>query len=206
MNKLTARQTEILKFLRECQRVAGSVPTYREIADHFGFKSPKAATDHVFALEKKGYIRRHGGRSRGIELILSERAPDDGTIHIPVLGHIPAGCPQTQTEHCHDSLVLDKAMLGRSAEHRLFSLQVNGDSMRGRGIHAGDWVVADADAAPREGDVVVALIDTENTLKTLALKKGGYFLKAENPDFPDLMPLGEMRIQGVVRVVLRRMS
>ncbi len=78
--------------------------------------------------------------------------------------------------------------------------------MRGRGIHAGDWVVADADAAPREGDVVVALIDTENTLKTLALKKGGYFLKAENPDFPDLMPLGEMRIQGVVRVVLRRMS
>ena len=96
-------------------------------------------------------------------------------------------------------------MIGCPAGHRLFALQVTGDSMKGRGIHDGDWVVADTDASPHEGDVVVALIDGENTLKTLAMKKNRYFLKAENPNFPDLIPLGEMVIQGVVRVVLRRM-
>lgn len=206
MEKPTSRQFEILEFLRECQRLGGNAPTFREIADHFGFKSPKSAADHVTALEKKGYVRRRAGCSRGIELVFSERAPDIGTIRVPVLGHIPAGCPETHTEHYHGSIAIDKAMIGCPAGHRLFALQVTGDSMKGRGIHDGDWVVADTDASPHEGDVVVALIDGENTLKTLAMKRSRYFLKAENPNFPDLIPLGEMVIQGVVRVVLRRMS
>ena len=206
MDKLTARQAEILEFLRECCREAGNAPTYREIAAHFGFRSPKAATDHVNVLEKKGYVRRRGGRSRGIELVSSERSFGNDTIPVPLLGQISAGFPDTETEHCHRSIAVDKEILGRSAGHRLFALEVTGDSMRGRGIHDGDWVVTDKDASPRAGDVVVALIDDENTLKTLAMVKGNYYLKAENPEYPDPMPLGEMVIQGVVRVILRRMS
>lgn len=202
---LTPRQTEILEFLRKFRRKGKSAPTYREIAKHFGFKSPKAATDHVYALEKKGYVRRHGGRSRGIELLSPEDTSTDKTISVPILGNIPAGYPEKQTENKHGTLAVDKAMIGGSARHRLFALLVSGESMEGRGIHEGDWVVADADLPPNEGDVVVALIDGENTLKTLAKQKGRFFLKAESPKHPDLIPIKEMMIQGVVRSIFRRM-
>ena len=78
--------------------------------------------------------------------------------------------------------------------------------MEERGICEGDWVVADAEASPREKDVVVALIDGENTLKTLAQKKGHFFLKAESPNHHDWIPVNELEIQGVAKAILRRIS
>ena len=206
MKKLTLRQSQILEFLQDRYDVIGNAPTYREIAAYFGFKSPKAAADHISALEKKGYVRRRGGRARGIELVSSGRAPNNATIHVPLLGHVSAGPAVLETEHYQHSIAVDREMLGRSAGHRLFAVQVTGESMKGRSIHDGDWVIADMDASPSVGDVVVALIDGKSTLKTLAVAKSAYFLKAENPDSPDLMPLDEMVVQGVVKVVLRRMG
>lgn len=206
MANLTRKQTEVLKFLRECNNVGSTPPTYREIAKHFGFKSPKAATDHVSALEKKGYVRRHGRRSRGIELIPSDRAKDNDTIDIPILGQIQAGNPNEEIESSRGSLAIDKSLLGFAANDRLFLLQVQGASMTGRGVFEGDWVVADSDCQPREGNMVVALIDGQNTLKTLAVKKGAFFLKPENPDFSDLIPVEELSIQGVVKLILRRVN
>ncbi len=97
-------------------------------------------------------------------------------------------------------------MLGAAARGRLFALHVTGDSMAGRGIYAGDIVVADADAPPRIGDIVVALIDQESTIKTLAQGKEGKYLKAENPRYPDLAPVIEMDIQGVVRTLIRKVD
>ncbi len=76
--------------------------------------------------------------------------------------------------------------------------------MKGRSIRNGDWVIADSDVSPNEGEVVVALIDGDNTLKTLAKREQRFYLKAENPDHPDWIPMEEMIIQGVVRAVLRR--
>ena len=204
INNLTPRQTEIIDFLQELRRKGKNLPTYREIADHFGLKSPKAAADHVCALEKKGYVRRRKGRSRGIELLFSEKPSANGAISVPLLGNIPAGYPETKSEYQHGTLAVDPTILGGSTGHRLFALQVNGESMTGRGIHEGDWVVADADVSPKDGDVVVALIDGENTLKTLAGKKNDFYLKAESPFHTDLIPTNEMGIQGVVRAVLRR--
>jgi repressor LexA len=206
MAKLTRKQTEILEFLRERDHVGGSAPTYREIGKHFGFKSPKAATDHVSALEKKGYLRRHGRRSRGIELIRSERAEDRATINVPILGQIQAGNPNEEIEGNQGSLAIDKSILGLSAGNRLFLLEVHGRSMTGCGVFEGDWVVADADCPPHEGNMVVALIDGQSTLKTLAMEKGAFFLKPENPDFVDLIPVTEMSIQGVVKLILRRVN
>lgn len=206
MADLTRKQTEVLKFLRECNSVGGTAPTYREIAKHFGFKSPKAATDHVSALEKKGYVRRHGRRSRGIELIPSGGAKDHDTIAIPILGQIQAGTPNDEIENRRGSLEIDKSIMGIAANDRLFLLQVHGESMTGRGVFDGDWVVADADCPPREGNMVVALIDGQNTLKTLAVKKGALFLKPENPDFSELIPVEELSIQGVVKLILRRVN
>ncbi len=201
---LTSRQTEILDFLHEFLRKEKIVPTYREIAGKFGFKSTKAAADHVCALEKKGYLRRHSGRSRGIELLNSAPLSAPKAIGVPILGDIPAGYPELRDEHRNGTLAVDPAMLGGVAHHRLFALQVKGDSMEERGIFEGDWIVADAEATPREKDVVVALIDGENTLKTLAKQKGHFFLKAESPNHRDWIPVNELVIQGVAKAILRR--
>ncbi len=204
IGNLTSRQTEILDFLHEFRRKEKIVPTYREIAGKFGFKSTKAAADHVCALEKKGYLRRHSGRSRGIELLNSAPLSAPKAIGVPILGDIPAGYPELKDEHRNGTLAVDPAMLGSVAHHRLFALQVKGDSMEERGIFEGDWIVADAEATPREKDVVVALIDGENTLKTLAKQKGHFFLKAESPNHRDWIPVNELVIQGVAKAILRR--
>jgi repressor LexA len=206
IGNLTSRQTEILDFLYEFRRKEKIVPTYREIAGKFGFKSTKAAADHVCALEKKGYLRRHSGRSRGIELLNAESLSAPKAIGVPILGDIPAGYPELRDEHRNGTLAVDPAMLGGVAHHRLFALQVKGDSMEERGIFEGDWVVADAEATPREKDVVVALIDGENTLKTLAKQRGHFFLKAESPNHRDWIPVNELVIQGVAKAILRRIS
>ncbi|MBI4596331.1 MAG: repressor LexA [Candidatus Tectomicrobia bacterium] len=203
---LTPKQGKIREFLLDFQRKNGTAPTYREIASHFGFRSTKAASDHVHALERKGYLRRHSGRSRGIEVFSPDRSTTDEVITVPILGNIQAGHPDDQIEYLRDTLAIDQAILGASRGHRLFALKVEGDSMEGRGIHKGDWVVADADATPREGDVVVALIDGQNTLKTLARQKGRYFLKAENPNYLDLIPMNEMVVEGVIKALVRKVG
>lgn len=202
---LTNRQKEIYYFLQEFQRKEGISPTCREIADQFGFSSPKSVTDHLRALEKKGVIRRHGGRSRGIEVLNSEWPSGKKAVTVPIVGHIPAGQPEKKSEERQGTLAVDPTMLGGILHHRLFALKVKGDSMEGRGIHEGDWVVVDADATPRLYDVVVALIDGESTLKTLTKQNGRFFLKAENPIYPDLIPIEELLIQGVAKAILRRM-
>ncbi|MGB9498316.1 MAG: transcriptional repressor LexA [Dissulfuribacterales bacterium] len=202
--KITPRQTEVFDFLCKFQNKEKMAPTYREIANHFGFKSTKAATDHVCALEKKGYLRRHGRRSRGIEIITSLKQTISESIAVPILGVIPAGTPEQKIEHQNGTIAIDASFLEGVSHHRLFALQVKGDSMIGRGIHEGDWVIADADAVPRENDIVVALIDGENTLKTLARKKNNFYLKVENPDYNDWIPVNELIIQGTARTIIRR--
>ncbi len=205
-NHLTPRQSEMLNFLKEFQSKEGMAPTYREIAARFSFKSIKAASDHISTLEKKGYVRRRGGRSRGIELVPYENGISATAFSIPVLGNIPAGYPEEQTEIAHGAIAVDQMILGLTKDHRLFAIKVEGKSMEGRGIYSGDWVVVDADDPPHEGNIVVALIDGRNTLKTLARKSESFFLKAENPEYSDLIPVTEMVIQGTVKAVLRRLS
>lgn len=203
---LTGRQEKVLEFIKEFKNKEGDTPTYREIAGHFGFKSPKAATDHIIALEKKGFLRRHAGRSRGIEILRSDLAVTNSVVSVPVLGNIPAGSPEDRREQLRGSLAVDVTMLGGSINHQLFALQVKGDSMVERGIHEGDWVVADADLSPRVGNVVVALIDGENTLKVLAQQRKQFYLKAANPAYSDVVPINEMIIQGTVKFLIRKLS
>ncbi len=194
----------MLDFLFKFQFKERMAPTYREIASHFGFKSTKAAVDHLSALEKKGYLRRHGRRSRSIELITSLRRIDQEAIEVPILGDIPAGIPEQKIEHRNGTLTVDAKLLDNTGHHRLFALQVKGDSMVGRGIIEGDWVIADADDSPHENDIVVALIDGENTLKTLAKKKNSFYLRVENPDYNDWIPVNELIIQGTAKAIIRR--
>lgn len=206
IKNLTSRQTEILEFLKVFIRKEGIAPTYRDIASNFNFKSLKTVTDHLVALEKKGYIRRHGGLSRGIELQNIDTDDTIAAISVPILGNIPAGNPEGKDQQQFGKLVVDPLMLNNASHHCLFALQVMGDSMVGRGIYEGDWVIADADVVPGENDVVVALIDGQSTLKVLARKNHQFYLKAENPDYSDWMPVEEMVIQGVAKAILRQLS
>ena len=139
-------------------------------------------------------------------MLFSERSNAGDTVSAPLLGEVPAGCPEEQNEYDHGMIKVDRKLLGESVDHRLFALRVDGDSMNGRGIYEGDFVVADADATAREGDVVVALIDKRNTLKTLARRKNDFYMKAENPNRPDWVPVRTLLIQGVVKAVLRRLD
>ncbi len=201
---LTVKQKEIFNYLKEIKEEGKVAPTYREITNHFGFKSTKSAMDHITALEKKGYIRRNIRKSRGIEL-LSDNETSESIVSAPIIGNIAAGYPEMKFETSQGSISVDQKLLGARNIRKLFALQVRGESMIGRGIHDGDWIIADAAVSPIEGNVVVAMIDGESTLKTLARKNKKLFLKAENPNFNDLVPVEEMMIQGVVRVVLRQM-
>jgi repressor LexA len=205
MKSLTFNQSKVLEFIKKCIDRNGVSPTYREIAVHFGYKSPKAALDHVRALEKKGYATRRSRLSRGIGIPSVRQEFKQKAISLPILGHIPAGFPDTLTEYRIGTLDVDAEFLEGVTDHRFFVLRVKGESMRGRGIYDGDLVVVEGDRYPKERDIVVALIDGENTLKTLVRQGERFVLKAENPDFPDLIPIEEMSTQGVVRAVLRRL-
>lgn len=202
--KLTQKQTQILAFLQDFKLREGVAPTYREISKHFGFKSTKAASDHITALERKGYVRRHGNRSRSIEIVTPESVSTGNVISVPLLGEIPAGTPDRKNGSRFDTMNADESILGNCTGHRLFVLKVSGESMTGRNIFDGDWVVADADVSSREGDIVVALIDGDSTLKTLAKKDNSYYLKSENPKYPNWIPKKEIIIQGVVKALIRQ--
>ena len=206
MDALTDKQARVLQFIQDFQCQGGAGPTYREIAGHFGFRSTKAAVDHVYALEKKGYVRCHRGRSRGIELLTPTAVSDNAFIEVPILGSIPAGCPADRIQQSLGRLSIDPTIIGSARNASLYALRVNGDSMEGRGIYEGDWVIVESNALPREGNIVAALIDGQNTLKTLAKQRGHFFLRAENVKYPDLVPIEAMEIQGVVKAFLRRVN
>jgi repressor LexA len=197
MNELTDAQEKVLNFIIECIDRAGIPPTCRQICKHCNYKSPKAASDHLAMLERKGYIRREPGRSRNIELLEK--------CGIPLLGSIQAGRPNSGDAMPLHYLSLNPRVFGIQSRDRAFALKVRGDSMEGRNIIEGDIVVLERGADPRHKDVVAALIDNETSLKTLIRKDAGVWLHAENPRCPDLIPETSLEIQGVARAVIRHL-
>jgi repressor LexA len=193
---LTASQKSILEFLEERIAEGETPPTYREICQHFGYRSTKAAADHIAALEKKGLIIREKGCSRGLRLAR-------GTTGVPVLGRISAGSPREALPMAEQQLAIDPTLFGIRDRRNAFAVRVSGDSMIGRQIRDGDIVLLENGPTPRNGDVVAALIDNESTLKTFVRKDGRIWLRAENPLYPDLIPAMDLKIQGVARAVIR---
>jgi repressor LexA len=194
---LTARQSEILDWLHDYIHAMGFAPSARELCAHFRFSSPKAATDHLQALEKKGCIQRQPGKARSISILVPPRG-------IPLLGEIPAGLPGEATEFLQDNLDCQPKDFGIHDARKAFALKVRGDSMIGRHLVDGDIVILEHRAMPRHGDIVAALLDGEATLKTLVLSGDKAWLKAENPNYPKLFPIGSLEIQGVARGVIRK--
>lgn len=198
---LTLRQQEILDYLRLSQRQTGIMPSTREIQHFFKFASQTAAMSHLRALERKGVIQRLPGKARAV--IFPDELDRGEIVNIPIYGTIAAGMAQEADQERHGCISIDISALGIPRHARTFALKVRGDSMINAHICSGDTVVLEF-REPREGDIVAALIDGETTLKRYLIAEGKPFLRAENADFPDLIPAQELIIQGVLIALLRQ--
>jgi repressor LexA len=199
MKGLTTRQREVFDFIRSFIRSKRYPPTIREIAENFGF-SVKGSYDHVKALQKKGFIRCAGNRSRAIEVVAdaeADRAPN--LVSVPVLGAVAAGKPLFAEENLSGWIQVPAASL-KKGQH--FALQVRGDSMKDAGIMDGDVVVVSHQETAENGDIVVAMIDEAVTLKRFFVEKNRVRLKAENPKYPPLFTQN-VRILGRLAFLMR---
>ena len=200
---MTKKQARVLAFIQARQE-SGVSPTMREICEHFGFRSPNAATDHVKALRRKGYLAQNPrGKARNFHVI--ERALRKPIMKVPVYGAIPAGWSLEKIQEKERTVPIDPAIFGIRNVTFTYALDVKGDSMIGKHIMSGDIAIIQRNREAKQGDVVAALIDNESTLKTLTIDKNGRpSLKAENPDYPEMYPVRELSIQGVLVGLIRR--
>jgi len=181
--KLTNRQQQVLDFIINYVRDVGYPPTVREIGNEFKISS-KGAYDHIMAVEKKGYIRRDAAKPRAIELMdfIPGRTPGS-VIEIPVVGKVAAGEPLLASQNIDRTISLSSDMI-RTEEP--FALRIKGDSMIGVGILEGDYVIVKQQPAAEQGDIVVALIDDEATVKRFY--KAGDHIKLQ-PENPSMKPI-----------------
>ena len=200
-DQLTRRQQEILDYLRMSHRRTGIMPSTREIQHYFGFASQTAAMSHLRVLERKGVIQRLPGKARAV--VFPEDLDRGEILDVPVYGQIAAGMSQDAEPESDGTVALDVTALGISGKARTFALKVRGDSMIDAHICNGDTVILQI-REPRKGDIVAALIDGETTLKRYVMEKGKPFLRAENENYPDLIPVQELVIQGVLVALLRK--
>lgn len=202
MEEVTARQKKVLDFIQS-QQLKGESPSLREIGKHFGF-TLTAAADHVRALKRKGVLKAHERRARSLQIVTPYDKFRSPTIHVPVYGNINAGFPQERTQDPKSCVTIDVQTLGIRPTARTFALEVRGESMIGRHIIPGDYVILEHGKTPKPGDVVAALIDNESTLKTYVMERGKACLRSENPKFPKLVPAQELVIQGVMVGLVRK--
>jgi repressor LexA len=197
---LTDRQKAIYDFLLKTIRERGFAPSIPEIGRQFKIASTNGVSDHLKALEKKGYIRRVG--KRAIEVVNAlGKAVLTATREVPVLGRVPAGKPFLSDENTEGLLSIPSDM----SSGKLFALQVKGDSMVGAGILDGDRVIVKQQGTAENGEIVCAVIEGEATLKRFFKKDGVITLKAENEKYaPIKVSEGEFRIAGKVIGLLRK--
>jgi repressor LexA len=198
--ELTSRQKAIYDFLLKTIREKGFAPSMHEIGRQFKITSTNGVSDHLKALEKKGYIRRVG--KRAIEVVNAlGRAAMSPTREVPVLGRIAAGKPLLNEENFEGTITIPDDI----GSGKRFALQVKGDSMIGAGILDGDRVIVKQQGSAENGEIVCAVIESEATLKRFFKKDGVVTLKAENEKYPPItVSEGEFRIVGRVVGLLRK--
>jgi len=196
VKQLTQRQNQVLQWIRAFIDEHGLPPTVREIGAHLGIKS-SSVFDHLQALERKGYLRRGDLGARDLTL---EREVQE----LPVLGRIAAGSPISAVENDLGTVPVASALLrGRGG----FALRVEGDSMVEAGIRNGDYVIVREQQTAENGDIVVAIIDGEATLKRFYKEKDGVRLEPANGKMePIEVKSGDFRIQGKVIGVMHLMD
>lgn len=207
---LTKRQAEILNFIKTHIQYSGFPPTISEIQEQFSFKSPNAVQDHLKALVRKGQIRRNPNQWRGLELVISNKSRDESahssTVSVPLIGRVAAGQPVLAEENFEGNISVDRSLVGRST--RLFALHVRGDSMIKAGVYDGDIAIAQQQSAADHGDIIIALMGDEATVKRLYRKKRLTLLKPEN-DAMQPIKIGvesDFKVLGKVIATLHRIG
>lgn len=198
---LTARQTVVLDFIKQFAAENGTPPTFAEIAEGLGFKSVNAAVEHVKALAKKGVLELQSNVARGIRLKQEELAAG-----VPLVGRVAAGSPILATEHVESRFVLDPALLGGDAD---YLLRVRGNSMINAGILDGDLIAVRQTHQVKEGQLVVARLGEDVTVKRWHREGKQVQLIAENPDYPPInvdLERDALEIEGVCIGVIRSLG
>jgi repressor LexA len=206
MIELTPAQKRVLDFIQSEILTGRPIPTLREIAARFGFRGHRAAACHLEALKRKGFIESEAGKARTLRVTSPLAKLRSRIMDIPLFGSIPAGFASDREQQPDGCVSVDVATIGFKPTRNTFALRVAGDSMIGKHICDGDVAVFEHGPDPRPGQIVAALIDRKNTLKTFLLKNGKPFLKAENPQYPDLIPAEELVIQGVLLALIRKVK
>lgn len=204
MIKLTKRQAEILAFLRNWIEDRGFPPTRAEIAEALGFRSPNAAEDHLKALARKGFIEMISGTSRGIRLVDSETAEAASDSELPIIGRVAAGAPILAEQNIESSCPVRPEFFHPRAD---YLLQVRGMSMKDIGIMDGDLLAVHICREARNGQVVVARLDDEVTVKRYKKEGHKVWLLPENSDFAPIevdLRQQELVIEGLSVGVIRR--
>lgn len=187
-SKLTDRQQQILDLIRQTVARTGFPPTRAEIAQALGFRSPNAAEDHLKALARKGAIELTAGASRGIRLKDNSPTPSQAPLPLPglvqlllpLVGRVAAGSPILATEHVEREIGVDSSLFAQAPD---YLLKVRGMSMRDAGILEGDLLAVKKASEARNGQIVVARLGDDVTVKRLQRQNGRIELLPENPDF-----------------------
>ena len=201
MDPLTDRQAEILRLVRELTEVSGYPPTRAEIAERMGFRSVNAAEQHLRALEKKGAIEISSGASRGIRVRGANRAGK--LLELPVVGRVAAGAPILAEENVTGRYQVDPNLFTPRAD---YLLRVRGLSMRDAGILEGDLLAVHRTEEARSGQIVVARLGDEVTVKRLRRRGHAVQLEAENPEFAPIevdLRRDALAIEGIAVGVIR---
>lgn len=208
MRELTARQQEILELIKQHIAATGFPPTRAEIAQHLGFRSANAAEEHLKALARKGVLELAAGSSRGIRLKQTSAAPSladkveqfthavQTALNLPLVGRVAAGSPILAQEHIDTNFAVDPALFSDTPD---YLLRVRGMSMRDAGILDGDLLAVKKASEARNGQIVVARVGDEVTVKRLQKRAGFVELLPENPDYtPIIVKQGEeFALEGI---------
>jgi repressor LexA len=201
MTYLTERQRDVLSFISSRIEKDGVAPTLQEIADAFGFRSTASAQKHVAHLERKGYLQREKHQKRGLMLPQAAEEAMPAT-ELPLFGVVAAGSPIESIPD--EEQISVPADFLRAGDH--YALRVRGDSMIGDGVHDGDLVVVQRAETATDGEMVVALVGDEVTLKRI-YREGPSTVRLQpaNPTLPTMIaPAAEVQVQGIVVGLLRR--
>jgi len=206
--KLTARQQQILSLIQSAIANTGAPPTRAEIATELGFKSPNAAEEHLQALARKGVIELVSGTSRGIRLRQFTPAPERlslsglAELALPLVGRVAAGSPILAQEHIDQTYHVESSLFERKPD---YLLRVRGMSMRDAGIMDGDLLAVAATREARNGQIVVARLGDDVTVKRLRRSGERVELLAENPDYPHITvePGEPFEIEGLAVGLIR---
>jgi len=208
MKELTKKQNRVLKAITKKINGSGVPPTLDELREELGMSSKNAVLSHLEALVKKGYIQR-SSKARDIRVL--KRTDPDRTINnnfgvghelgIPLIGTVTAGMPVLTEENIERFIYVPNYLV--QSKQPCFALRVHGDSMVNAGIHDGDLVIVQSTQLAQHGDIVVALIGNEVTVKRLVMKDKQRYLKAENPAYSDIHPDESWSLQGKVLALIR---